>query len=307
MSEKPTEKLQVTFFSKSIITCPACQTKFQKEELQTGRGRLNAGDLTIELRRMYIPTQKYRIINPMIYPIVVCPSCLFAGLLSDLKKVIPAMVPEIQEEEDNRDKLLTDIFGEKLDFTVYRDTVEGLAAYILAFASTVHLPKESSPTARRGLYALRAAWLADDLYKKDKIDHFKELRDSLYYQAYVNYSACLTKQFAHEEPFDGFVWMGPDVDTNFGYDGLLYMIAYLSIKHINLLTPEEQIIKIGNVKRVLSRIFGVGKSTRDKPQVLVFNSKNLYTDASKLLDKLANSGFNTSVADDIENQEDEES
>ena len=300
------EKLQVTFFSKNIITCPACKTEFQKEELQTGRGRLNAGDLTIELRRMYIPTQKYGIINPMIYPIVVCPSCLFAGLLSDFKKVLPTIIPEIQEEEDNRDKLLTDIFGEKIDFTTYRDTVEGLAAYILAFASTIHLPKDSSPTARRGLYALRAAWLADDLYQKDKIEHFKELRDSLYYQAYLNYSECLTKQFSHEEPFDGFVWMGPDVDTNFGYDGLLYMIAYLTMKHVHLLEPKEQIVKVGNVKRVLSRIFGVGKSTKNKPQVLVFNSKNLYTKANKLLDKLATNGFDTSVADEIENQEDEE-
>ncbi len=300
------EKQQVTFFSKNIITCPACQTKFQKEELQTGRGRLNAGDLTIELRRMYIPTQKYGIINPMIYPIVVCPSCLYSGLLSDLKKVVPTMIPEIQQEADNRDKLLTDIFGEKIDFTTYRDTVEGLAAYILAFASTIHLPKESSPTARRGLYALRAAWLADDLYQKSNIEHFKELRESLYYQSYINYSECLTKQFSHEEPFDGFVWMGPDVDTNFGYDGLLYIIAYLSMKHVHLLDPKEQIVKIGTVKRVLSKIFGVGKSTKNKPHVLVVNSKNLYTKASKLLEKLATSGFDTSVADEIENQEDEE-
>ena len=303
MSEKP----QVTFFSKNIITCPACQTKFQKEELQTGRGRLNAGDLTLELRRMYIPTQKYGIINPMIYPIVVCPSCLFAGLLSDLKKVLPATVPEIQAEEENRDKLLSDIFGEKIDFTTYRDTVEGLAAYILAFASTIHLPKESSPTARRGLYALRAAWLADDLYQKDKLKHFKELRDSLYYQSYINYTDCLTRQYTHQESFDGFVWMGPDVDTNFGYDGLLYMIAYLSMKHVHLLDPQEQIVKVGTLKRVLSKIFGVGKSTKNKPQVLVTNSKNLYTKATKLLEKLATSGFDTSVADDIENQEDEES
>ena len=300
------EKQQVTFFSKNIITCPACRTEFQKEELQTGRGRLNAGDLTTELRRLYIPTQKYGVVNPILYTIIVCPSCLYAGMLSDFKKVLPNMIAGIQAEQDNRDKLLTDIFGEKIDFTVFRDTIEGLAAYILAFASTIHLPKESSPTASRGLYTLRAAWLADDLYTKSQLEHFKELRDSLYYQSYINYSECLEKQFKHLESFDGFVWMGPDVDTNFGYDGLLYIIAYLSLKHIHLLPPEQQIVKIGNVKHVLSKIFGVGKSNKNKPQVIVLNSKNLYVQASDQLSLLANKGFDTSIADEIENQEDEE-
>ena len=33
---------------------------FHKEEMMTGGGRLNAGDLTTELRRLYIPSKKIR-------------------------------------------------------------------------------------------------------------------------------------------------------------------------------------------------------------------------------------------------------
>ena len=39
--------------------------------MMTGSGRLNAGELTEELRRLYIPSKKYGEVNPLIYYIVV--------------------------------------------------------------------------------------------------------------------------------------------------------------------------------------------------------------------------------------------
>ncbi len=299
-----TKKQTVTFFSKHIIKCPACETEFQREELQTGRGRINAGDLTIELRRMYSPTQKSVVVNPLIYTILVCPSCYFAGFANDFQNA--TKIQEIQDEEENRHKLMLQCFGKELNFTEPRDTVEGLASYILAFACSIFLAPEQSPTARRGLFALRAAWLADDLYQKSKLEHFKELRESLYYQSYVNYDLCLERQLKNVESFDGFVWMGPDVDTNFGYDGLLYIIAHLTMKHMHLHTQEEQIVKLGIIKRVLSKIFGNGKAARNKPVVLVTNSKESYNEANERLKQLAENGLDTSVADDIENEDDGE-
>lgn len=300
------KKQPVSFLSKHIITCPACETTFQKEELQTGRGRINAGDLTIELRRLYIPTQKYGVVNPLIYPILVCPSCLYAGFSNDFQKTPSEAIQNIQAEEENRHALIKNVFGTTIDFTANRDTVSGLAAYLLSYASTIHLPPIASPTAKRGLFSLRAAWLAEDLHISQKMDHFKELRDAFYYQAFINYESCLDKQIRKIEPFDGFVWMGPDVDANFGYDGLLYIISYLIMKHIDSFPPEEKIIKIGNVKRVLSKVFGIGKSTKNKPSILISNSKNLYIKAGKILSILAEQGLDISIADEIENQDDEE-
>lgn len=303
MENSLSNKYNITFFSKNIITCPACNTEFQKEELQTGRGRINAGELTEELRRKYIPTQKFGIVNPLIYPILVCPECYLAGLPNDFQKIPEKNIANVHAEKENRRQLIRQTFGKELDFRENRDTIEGLASYILGFACTIFLPPEASPTAKRGLYGYRGAWLADDIYQQSKIEHFKELREALYQQAYVNYDRCLELQIKNKEPFDGFVWMGPDVDTNFGYDGLLYTIAYLALKQLPTFSPEEQLIKLGNIKRVLSKIFGVGKSTKNKPAILVTNAKNLYAEANHFIDKLANKGLDTNICDMIENEE----
>ncbi|MGL4387941.1 MAG: DUF2225 domain-containing protein [Brevinema sp.] len=296
---------RTTFFSKNEITCPVCSAIFKKEELQTGRGRLNAGNLTEELHRLYIPTQKYGLINPLIYPILVCPECYFAGFQTDFApSTDPNFVSNASIDTENRKKIIASVFGGQLNFQDYRNQFTGLASYLLAFASTIHFNKYSSPTARRALYSLRAAWIAKDLFEKSNINHFKELSDEMYYQAYINYDKAIDLQIKGKESFDGFKWMGPDIDTNFGYDGLLYITAYLSIKHIDDFPPSEQIIKIGQAKRVLSKIFGVGKSNREKPGVLVSHAKNLYIKANNILKILEDDGMDISIAEQIENEAD---
>lgn len=292
----------VTFFSKNLITCPACGTEFQREELQTGRGRINAGDLTDELRRLYIPTQKYGTVNPLIYPIVVCPECFFAGLPSDMQKMTETQISKINKDKANRLNLIRKLFGETLNFKDYRNAITGLGSYILAFMNTIHLSKEFSPTARRGLYTLRAAWLADDVYKKTNLTHFKNLQQEMYRQALINYENALERQMKNIEPFDGFVWMGPDVDTNFGYDGMLYITAVLTLKNLDLFSREEQIYKIGRTKIVLSKIFGIGKSNKEKPKALVSQSKNLYMTANNILKEFAEQGIDISAAETEEDQ-----
>lgn len=292
----------VTFFSKNLITCPACGTEFQREELQTGRGRINAGDLTDELRRLYIPTQKYGTVNPLIYPIVVCPECFFAGLPSDMQKMTETQISKINKDKANRLNLIRKLFGETLNFKDYRNAITGLGSYILAFMNTIHLSKEFSPTARRGLYTLRAAWLADDVYKKTNLTHFKNLQQEMYRQALINYENALERQMKNIEPFDGFVWMGPDVDTNFGYDGMLYITAVLTLKNLDLFSREEQIYKIGRTKIILSKIFGIGKSNKEKPKALVSQSKNLYMTANNILKEFAEQGIDISAAETEEDQ-----
>lgn len=69
----------VTYFSKDEIVCPVCQTHFRREEMRMGGGRLSAGELTDELRRTYVPTAKYGKVVPLIYPITVCPNCLYSA------------------------------------------------------------------------------------------------------------------------------------------------------------------------------------------------------------------------------------
>ena len=78
---------RITYFSKDPIVCPVCGSKFFREDLLSGRGRLVAGDLTDELRRMYEPTQKYGELYPIVYSVTVCPVCYFAAFPQDFLSV----------------------------------------------------------------------------------------------------------------------------------------------------------------------------------------------------------------------------
>ena len=79
----PKKPLAVSYWSKTKIKCPVCQKDFQREEMLTGSGRLNAGALTEELHREYIPTARYGKINPLIYAIGACPNCHSAFFWND--------------------------------------------------------------------------------------------------------------------------------------------------------------------------------------------------------------------------------
>ena len=92
MSEK------TTFFSKNPIGCPVCQTSFYKEDLLSGGGRLIAGDLTEELHRTYEPSKKYGELFPLVYAVLVCPSCLYAAYPQDFHEIKEESVEALREQ-----------------------------------------------------------------------------------------------------------------------------------------------------------------------------------------------------------------
>ena len=49
---------KISYRLKKATTCPACKIEFSREEVHKGGGRMNAGDMTDELHREYLPTQK---------------------------------------------------------------------------------------------------------------------------------------------------------------------------------------------------------------------------------------------------------
>ena len=55
----PDKKPKISYWSKTKCTCPCCRRDFEKEEMLTGGGRMNAGSLTDELHRNYIPSEKF--------------------------------------------------------------------------------------------------------------------------------------------------------------------------------------------------------------------------------------------------------
>ena len=96
---------RVSFFQNKKITCPVCESKFAREIMMTGRGRLLANNLMVDLRRSYKKSEKYGEINPLIYNIIVCPKCLYAALPEDFSKLPKDSIEKINNTKEARKKI----------------------------------------------------------------------------------------------------------------------------------------------------------------------------------------------------------
>src|SRR3972149_2488327 len=92
--EEKTKK--ITFFANQPTLCPICAEKFFREDLLSGGGRLIAGKLTDELRRLYDPSVKFGEINPLIYPVVACPACYYAVFPEDFSHLERDVIEKIE-------------------------------------------------------------------------------------------------------------------------------------------------------------------------------------------------------------------
>lgn len=269
---------KITFHAKKELICPVCQTPFKREEMMTGRGRLNAGNLDNELRRSYISTKKYGDVNPLIYPITVCPNCYYATEKEDFLNPSPKIIEKLSDLRPVRAKYLLKIFGRVPDFLEPRELNTGLASYILAVSTYSVFPiKKSSASVKRGIAALRAAWLFGDLFKISGEVMHNELAEVFYRKADEFYSLALENMTVGKESLDFARWLGPDSDYNYGYDGFLYITGYLKYK-VSVYTedPYEKVKLFEKVKRTLSKVFGMGRKAKDKPQVLLDLAREVY-------------------------------
>ncbi len=306
---------KVSFFTKDKTICPVCGAEFKKESLFSGGGRLNAGELTDELRRLYIPTKKYGKIIPLIYPVSVCPKCYFAFYAQDIDVITKTGIEQVQSETNRRIQLVKQIFP-KLNFNDNRGIEEGIASYILALYSYAFFPALAAPSFKKGNSALRAAWLVGDYIEEnpDKKEIY-ELRDVMYRRAYYFYDKAYHALEKGKEHVDKIKNFGPDMDKNFGFDGFLYLYSYL-FYHYGL--PfiddiEEKKKKVSHFKIVLSKVFGIGKSSKDKTVFLLENARSLYDRFSEIFAELNDGEDNTldiadnftTVDDDDENEDDD--
>jgi len=70
--------------------------------------------------------------------------------------------------------------------------------------------------------------------------------------------------------------LGPDLDKNYGYDGVLYIGAYLQYKYATDENEEDRKVSLANAKRIVARIFGMGKASKNKPAAILDNAKSLF-------------------------------
>jgi uncharacterized protein (DUF2225 family) len=272
----------LTFFSKTPITCPVCDSNFYREELRTGRGRLNAGELTRELRRTYVPSQKHGEVFPLIYPVTVCPSCYYAAFQQDFMEVPESAIEKIRIEEQRR-IADTRLLFEGIDFAAPRGLEEGCASYYLAAASYEHFTKEFSPTFKRGLCCLRAAWVCADLHRKRPDDNYDYLASIFYRKARFFYAHAVALEQTGKETLSGSPNLGPDMDKNYGYDGVLYLVGLLEYEYGPSKDEGKRRTALARAKRTVARIFGMGKASKDKPAAILDNARDVYDEITKEL------------------------
>ncbi len=267
------KKKKVTYMSTDQIRCPICDHPF-KTEILFG-GRLNAGDLTDELHRRYIPLKAYGEVHPLIYEVMVCPSCFYAAYKNDFAALKPKDVSAISDGESERIAAMERVFG-PVDFNESRDLIEGAASYYLAMLCYERQNKDLAPTFKQGLSALRAAWLCDDLNAKRPGENFDYVAQIFYRKARFLYRHAVELEQTGKERFSLQKNLGPDTDKSYGYDGVIYLSGVLELKYGPKDDEAKRAEALETSKRNVAKLFGLGKSSKSKPGPLLDKARDLY-------------------------------
>jgi uncharacterized protein (DUF2225 family) len=282
MSEE--RELKISFQSKESYTCPVCDAVFHREELLSGSGRLIAGELTDELHRLYESSAKYGDIYPLVYQATVCPECWFASMDKDFFDLPKADRNKVIADQTRR-RNDTGLIFPKVDFYEPRDLISGAASLYLTARCYDFFPREFSPTIKQGIAALRTGWLLEEIDKKNPGQHYDWLVMLFKKKAQFLYNEAIRKEQAGMESLSAVKMFGPDTDKNYAYDGALYLCALLKMKYGPQNNAAERTASLEESKRIVARIFGMGKSSKAKPGVLLESARALYEKLNKELNK----------------------
>jgi uncharacterized protein (DUF2225 family) len=266
----------ISYYEKKKTTCPVCKNQFPREQMLTGGGRMIAGDITDELRRIYEPSIKYGAVYPLIYTIGVCPECFTAFLWRDFDGITDEdSFMRCLEALDKRKDAVATIFPH-YDFERARTLLDGAAAFYLALLCYEHVAKEYSPTTKQAILSLRLAWLSGDLDRLCPGRNYDYVQKVFYGKALFFYTQALEYETSGVERFDGVANFGPDIDKNYGYTGVLYLAALLEYKYGQREDGELRLQTLGAHKRNIARVFGLGKASKNKPLPLLEHARALY-------------------------------
>jgi len=279
---KPKEEKEkkVTFFSKESIQCPVCETLFKREELF--QGRVNAGDLTDELHRLYTPMAAFGEVQPLVYELTVCPSCYYSAFKSDFLPGALKCKDVLEAEAEKRIKASQTLFP-ALDFQNFRRIDEGAASYFLAMMCYEHMNKDFSPTAKQAMCAIRAAWLFEILNTKFPKQNFDAVMLMFYKKALFLYKLAMEYEQKKVESISAVKYLGPDTDKNYGYEGVIYLCGLLEYKYGQTENQEARTLELDRGMRGIARMFGLGKKSKNKPGPLLEKGRLMYETLKKEL------------------------
>ncbi|MCM1321090.1 MAG: DUF2225 domain-containing protein [Bacteroides sp.] len=273
----------ISYYSKQKFSCPFCGARFEREEMLSGGGRMIAGVLTDELRRTFEPSAKYGRVYPLIYSIAACPDCNAAVYWSDLEVIADEKVKKaVHDTREQRKESVAAVFPH-YSFRRNRTLLDGAAAYYLALLCYGYFPPSFSPTVKRAQICLRLAWLCGDLENECPNHNFSYMQQVFYRKALFFYQDALMLELSHEEPITGMSNYGPDIDKNYGYDGVIYLNGLLEYKYGQREDIQFRLKKLDEHKRAIARIFGLGKSSKNKPGPLLEHSRTLYDNLTEEL------------------------
>jgi len=278
------KELKISFITKKEYTCPSCTEVFHKEELLSGGGRLIAGALTKELHRLYEPSLKYGMVYPLAYTALVCPECWFASMEPDFALLPDESIYRVQDDKDLRIAETLKIFPD-IDFSMPRGLMEGAASQYLTLRCYDFYPKQISPTIKQGLASLRTAWLLDELDKVYPKQHYDWLATLFRKKAEYFYNEALAREQKQSENMSGLKIFGPDIDKNYSYEGMLYLCAYLRYKYGASQGSAERKNSLEVARRTIAKLFGMGKSSKDKPEAFLDLARKVYDAINKELDE----------------------
>jgi uncharacterized protein (DUF2225 family) len=166
-----------------------------------------------------------------------------------------------------------------------RGLVSGAASLYLAARCYDYYTKEFSPTMKQGIAILRSAWLLDEMNVKYPGQHFDWLAALFKKKAQFFYAEALRKEQGGKETLSGLKSFGPDTDKNYAYEGALYLTGLLKLRYGAKDEGDARKEALEDVKRTIAKIFGLGKSSKNKPGPLLEHARNLYDNINKELNE----------------------
>lgn len=278
----------ISYRVKDKSVCKVCGFEHNREQLHSGGGRLIAGKLTAELRRLYEVSKKYGKVYPLAYSMLTCPQCLFTSFPIDFGALTPDEVEKLKKATLDRRTTIEKIVG-PVDFADDRNLVSGAATYLLAIDCYQMRGFGVAPTPKKAICALRGAWLFQDMAEEFPKYGFEKLSEFLYLKAVSWYIPTLEIMTNGREPHEQFInLLGPDTDNNWGFDGVIYINGFLTKRYLNQLAPtkEKKLEYLDRSKRYLGKLYGMGRASKSKPSVIIDMAKELYEELQKEIDAL---------------------
>ncbi len=270
------KKVSISYWAKEKCRCPACKKEFDQEVLHQGGGRMIAGILTDELHRNFEPSKKFGRVYPLIYDIGACPNCYAAFFWKDFTDIKDTKsLDTIYGHSIKRKETVENIFP-YFELKKERTLYDGAAMYFLALLTYEDVDIAYAPTFKRGMLSLRLAWLCKDLDMMCPNHNFDFVAQVFYKKAVFFYQQTLINEQGRIESIEPVSNFGPDMDKNYGFDGVIYLCGLLEYKYGQREDEEVRLKKLDEYKRSIARIFGLGRSSKNKPGPLLEVARNLY-------------------------------